>query len=264
LGQKIREPKPDQLLIKPETALVESGLAKDLEHARSLISCGLVFMGDHLVDNRTKITEEELVSQPLRVKYKKPYVSRGAVKLESVFKNTDIGVTGFTCLDVGSSTGGFTQLLLEKGASKVYAVDVGKGILDQKLRTDKRVIVMEGVNARLMDEDKTAKENLKPGMIDLCVMDLSFISLKLVVPKVFCYIKKGGYLVPLIKPQFEAPRDKIEAGGVVRDQSVVDGILRDMSSFLQEMGMDIIKMIPSDIKGPSGNLEYFCVTRKKL
>jgi 23S rRNA (cytidine1920-2'-O)/16S rRNA (cytidine1409-2'-O)-methyltransferase len=264
LGPKIREPKFNSTLIRPETALVESGLAKDLTHARSLISCGLVFLGDHLVNSKTKITEEILSSTPLRVKYKKDYVSRGAVKLESVFKTFDLDVTGFTCLDVGASTGGFTQLLLEKGALKVYAVDVGKGILDQKLRTDKRVVVMEGINARFMDEHEMVMEQLKPGTVDICVMDLSFISLKLVIPMVIKYIKKGGYLVPLIKPQFEAPKHKIEDGGVVRDPHVVEGILRDISSFLQDMGTEVIKVVPSDIKGPSGNLEYFCVTRKKL
>ena len=218
MDPKIREPKLDPTLIRPETALVGSGLAKNLAHARSLISCGLVFLGDHLVSSRTKMTEEILSSTPLRVKYKKDYVSRGAVKLGSVFKNFELDVAGFTCLDVGSSTGGFTQLLLEKGASKVYAVDVGKGILDQKLRTDKRVVVMEGVNARFMDEHEMVMDQLKPGAIDICVMDLSFISLKLVIPKILKYIKKGGYLVPLIKPQFEVGKGMVGKGGIVRDE----------------------------------------------
>ena len=264
MDPKTREPKPNSSLIKPETALIETGLAKDIIHARSLISCGLVFLGDQIVNNKTKITEEILLSKGLRVKYKKPYVSRGAIKLKSVFNDLDINVTDFKCLDIGASTGGFTQLLLEKGASLVYAVDVGKGILDQKLRTDNKVVVMEGINARFLDEYESVRNVLKPESIDLCVLDLSFISLKLVIPKIYNYIKKGGYLIPMIKPQFEAQREDLAEGGVVRDQVVVDEILEGMRSFIRDLGADVIKMVPSDIKGPSGNLEYFCVTKKKL
>lgn len=264
MDSKIREPKSNSSLIKPETALVETGLAKDISHARSLISCGLVFIGDQIVNNRTEITEDILLSKGLRVKYKKPYVSRGAIKLNSVFKEIDINVNGFKCLDVGASTGGFTQLLLEKGASLVYAIDVGRGILDQKLRSDNRVVVMEGVNARFLDEYESIKNELKTESIDLCVMDLSFISLKLVIPKIYPYVKKGGYIIPMIKPQFEAPREKIQEGGIITDQTLIEEILGEIRLFIQNLGADVIKMIPSDIKGPSGNLEYFCVTRKKL
>ena len=264
MDSKIREPKSNSSLIKPETALIETGLAKDIIQARSLISCGLVFLGDQIVNSKTKITEEILLSKGLRVKYQKPYVSRGAIKLKSVFKDLDIDVSGFKCLDVGASTGGFTQLLLEKGASLIYAVDVGKGILDQRLRTDKRVVVMEGINARFMDEYESVRTLLRPESVDLCVMDLSFISLKLVIPKIFTYIKKDGYFIPMIKPQFEATREDIEEGGVVRDQEVIKEILQGLSSFVEGLGADVIKMVPSDIKGPSGNLEYFCVTKKKL
>jgi len=264
LDSSIRKSKPNSALIKPETALVETGLAKDIDQARSLLSCGLVFLGDQQINSKTKITEDMFASKCLRVKYSKPYVSRGAIKLNSVFKNFDLDVTGFKCLDVGASTGGFTQLLLEKGASLVYAIDVGKGILDQKLRTDDRVVVIEGINARFMDEHDLTKYNLRTDSIDLCVMDLSFISIKLVIPKIIPYIKKGGYLIPLIKPQFEAAKDKVGEGGVVRDQEVVRDILSSTELFLKETGVEVLKTVPSDIKGPSGNLEYFCVTKKKL
>lgn len=264
MGSKIRESKPPSPLIKPELAIVESGLAKDLIHARSLMSCGLVLLGDQTINANSKITEQMLASHGLRVKYKKEYVSRGAVKLNSIFKSFDLDVNNFICMDVGASTGGFTQLLLEKGASSVFAIDVGKGILDHKLRTDKRVKVLEGINARFLDDNDLIKKEIKTESIDLCVMDLSFISLKLILPKVYRYVKQGGYLVPLIKPQFEAPRNKIESGGVVRDNVVIENIISDIKNLLEELGMDVIKLIPSEIKGPSGNLEYFCVTRRKL
>ena len=264
MGSKIRDSKPSSPLIKPELAIVESGLAKDLVHDRSLMSCGLVFIGDQIINANSKITEQMIALHGLRVKYKKEYVSRGAVKLDSVFKSFDLDVSKFICMDVGASTGGFTQLLLEKGVSSVFAIDVGKGILDHKLRTDSRVKVFEGVNARFLDENEFIKKEVKTESIDLCVMDLSFISLKLILPKVYQYIKHGGYLIPLIKPQFEAPRDKIESGGVVRDNVVIEKIISDIKNLLEELGLEVIKLIPSDIKGPSGNLEYFCVTRRKL
>ncbi|MEI6093059.1 MAG: TlyA family RNA methyltransferase [bacterium] len=264
MGSKTTESKSNSPLIKPELALVESGLAKDLVHARSLMSCGLVFFGDQLINANSKITEQMLASQGLRVKYKKEYVSRGAVKLESVFKSFDLNVNGFICMDIGASTGGFTQLLLQKGAASVFAIDVGKGILDHKLRTDNRVNVMEGINARFLNEHELIKKEIKDESIDICVMDLSFISLKLIIPNIYQYIKRGGYLIPLIKPQFEAPRDKIESGGVVRDPLVIEKIISDIKELLENMGTEILKVVPSEIRGPSGNLEYFCVTRRKL
>jgi len=249
--------------IKADIAVVEAGLAQDLEHARSMISCGLIFVGDKVVSPGTSINEQELSEHGFRIKDHKQNVSRGGVKLGSVFSAVNIDVDGMTCIDVGASTGGFTELLLRKGARVVYAVDVGKNILDYKLRTDDRVVVMEGVNARLLDENEKVKERISPESLDIAVFDLSFISLRLVVPKVLPYIKKGGILIPLIKPQFEAELEEIERGGVVRSPDVIKRIIQTMSGFLKDLGLVVKEIIPSKIKGPSGNQEYFFVCFKE-
>lgn len=245
------------------TALIENGLATDPDHARSLLNCSLVFVGDKCIKAGSKISNSDISTKGLRVKYSKPYVSRGAEKLLSVFKNIDLNVKGFRCMDVGSSTGGFTQLLLEKGASFVHAVDVGKGIIDSKLRNDQRVLVIEGVNARSLNDHEIVRKNIDAGSLDLAVFDLSFISLKLVVPVVSHYIKADGWLVTLVKPQFEVARELVEEGGVVRDEGVIKTLLDDMTAFFLSTGLTILKIIPSDLKGPSGNQEYFYVMRKR-
>lgn len=255
--------KKDDKGIKADIALVEAGLAQDLSHARSLINCGLVFLGDKALMPGAIIGERELIEQGLRIKDSKQYVSRGGIKLESVFDGYKLDVSGLECMDVGASTGGFTELLLKRGAKIVYAVDVGKNILDYKLRNDDRVVVMEGVNARLLDENKTVTDKIRPNSLDIAVFDLSFISLKLVVPKVLEFVKKGGLVIPLVKPQFEAEKDKIEKGGVVRSSEAIKAILGEMSLFFESVGLVIQQVIPSKIKGPSGNQEYFFVCLNK-
>jgi len=245
------------------TALIETGLASDAEHAKTLINCGLVFMGDRSIDAGSKITEQELEKYGLRVKYSKPYVSRGAEKLLSVFKNFELNVKDFKCIDAGSSTGGFTQLLLKKGASFVYAVDVGRVIIDSKLKNDPRVFVMEGINARLLSEYEIVRKNITINTLDLAVFDLSFISLKMVVPSVLPYIKNNGWLIALVKPQFEVERKHVQKGGVVRDEKVITELLANMKDFFKQNSLDVIKVIPSALKGPSGNQEYFYVMQKK-
>ena len=249
--------------IRMDLALVENGLARDIAQARSMISCGLVFIGDKKAEASSYISQEDILSGKIRVKYSKQYVSRGAVKLETVFKEQPLIVKDFKCIDVGASTGGFTQLLLEKGASFVYAVDVGKGIIDYKLRTDNRVMVLEGINARLLDQYDIINSNIQKESLDIAVFDLSFISIKKVVPVVLPYLKKGAYVVPLIKPQFEADRADIGEKGVVSDQGVVSRILEDMRAFFIALDLDIVAITASQIKGPSGNQEYFYTMLKK-
>lgn len=248
--------------IKPEIALVENGMASDIEHARSMLSCGLVFIGDRKLDTKSSIDKADITKGLLRVKYNKPYVSRGAIKLETVFKGYDLDVTGFKCADIGASTGGFTELLLKKGAAFVFAVDVGKGILDYKLRIDNRVMVLEEINARLFDNYDIVKANIQKESLDLVVFDLSFISIKMVEPVILQYVKKGGYIIPLIKPQFEAERDELK-NGVVQDDGVINRILDDMKVFFNAQGLETLGVTASQIKGPMGNQEYFYIMRKK-
>jgi len=249
--------------IKAQIALLENGLAKDIEQARTMLTCGLVFVGDKKLSADSFINSDDITAGKLRVKYDKKYVSRGAVKLETVFNEHDLNIKDFVCADIGASTGGFTQLLLKKGATFVYAVDVGKGILDHKLRTDNRVVVLEEVNARLFDKYEIVTSHIKKESLDLVVFDLSFISLKKVVPVVLPYAKKGAYIIPLIKPQFEAEKGDVGEKGVVTSSSVIDAILKDMNAFFLAQGLEILGVTASQIKGPMGNQEYFYVMLKK-
>ena len=248
--------------IKAYLALVENGLAKDAEQAKSMLSCGLVFSGDTKLTSSSCIDKDDLAKGTLRVKYTKPYVSRGAIKLETVFKEHTIKVEGFRCADIGASTGGFTQLLLERGADLVFAVDVAKGVLDYKIRIDEKVVVMEEINARLFDKYEIVNKNIPKESLDLVVFDLSFISLKMVVPVVLPYVKKGGYVIPMIKPQFEATKNEVGDNGVVRDSGVVTRILDDMKVFFCSHGLTFLGLTASQIKGPSGNQEYFYIMQK--
>lgn len=248
--------------IRSDIALIECGLAKDLVHARSLISCGLVLLGDKKIEPNSVVDIAQVSSVGFRIKDSKAHVSRGAVKLQTIFNSTDINVSNYECIDVGASTGGFTEVLLSKGAKLVYAVDVGKNILDYKLRSDPRVITMEGINARFLDEEKIILDKIKHESLDLAVMDLSFISLKLVVPKVLPFIKKGGIVIPLVKPQFEVEQSKVEKGGVVKDQELIKELIEQMKTFFNSNGLLVNSVIPSQLKGPSGNQEYFFMCLK--
>ncbi len=248
--------------IRSDLALIECGLAKDLIHARSLISCGLVFLGDKKIEPNSVVDIAEVSSLGFRIKDSKDHVSRGAVKLQTVFNSSNIDVSGFECIDVGSSTGGFTEILLSKGAKLVYAVDVGKNILDYKLRSNPKVVTMEGINARFLDEEKIVLDKIKKESLDLAVMDLSFISLRLVIPKVLPFIKKQGIVIPLVKPQFEVEQSKVEKGGVVKDQEVIKELIEQMKVFFNSNGLLVNSVIPSQLKGPSGNQEYFFMCLK--
>ena len=242
---------------------MENGLAKDAEQAKSLLSCGLVFSGDTKLSTSSLIDKDDITKGKIRVKYNKPYVSRGAIKLETVFKEHDLKVDGFRCADIGASTGGFTQLLLERGAALVYAIDVAKGVLDYKLRINDKVVVMEEINARLFDTYELVNKSIPKESLDLVVFDLSFISLKMVVPVVLPYVKKGGYVIPMTKPEFEAAKTEIGINGVVRDDNVVARILNDMKVFFGANGLNFLGVTASQIKGPSGNQEYFYIMLKE-
>jgi 23S rRNA (cytidine1920-2'-O)/16S rRNA (cytidine1409-2'-O)-methyltransferase len=228
--------------------LFQRGLAESREKAKAIIMAGLVEV-DHLkVEKAGHLTS---LSSEITIKnVYPPFVSRGGIKLEAALKHFSVDVQGKVMLDVGSSTGGFTDCLLQKGAKRVVAVDVGYGQLHWRLRQDPRVKVLEKTNIRY----------LKPGdleeMIDGAVIDVSFISLKLVVPVVSEHLKKQAFIIALVKPQFEAGKGQVGKGGVVRDPEIHERILSDLSRFFESTGWRIEGCMVSPILGPKGNKEF--------
>ncbi len=196
--------------------------------------------------------EVEVKESPLR-----KYVSRGGLKLEAAIKEFGLSVQGRVCLDVGASKGGFTDCLLRNGAKKVYAVDVGYGQLDWKLRNDPRVINIEKTNIRYFNGKKIKSP------IDLATIDVSFISLDKVLPKIKELIGKKGEIVSLIKPQFEARREKVQRGGVVKDKKVHQEVIDKVKLLARDLGLEVKGLIASPIKGPAGNIEYFIYLKKR-
>ena len=231
-----------------DTLLVLRGLCDSREQAKRLILAGEVRSGDHVIDKpSTKLAADA----PLEVKEKLRYVGRGGLKLEGALDQFGIDPQGWTCIDVGSSTGGFTDCLLQRGASRVHAVDVGTNQLVWKLRNDPRVIVKEQFNARYMLPEDIGE------LCDLAVMDLSFISLTKVLPAVFGVLKPGGAVVCLIKPQFELQREDITRGGIVRDPALHERAVKKIRAFVsEENGHSWLGLIPSPITGMDGNQEF--------
>jgi len=233
--------------------LVDRGIAKTRSQAKSIIMTGRVYVDGVMVDKAGR-TFDEGVSISLK-EGGLPYASRGGLKLEGALEDFCLEVKGMTCLDVGASTGGFTDCLLKKGASKVYAVDVGRNLLDGKLRKDERVVVLEGVNFRY------AGNGLIPEKVDLITIDVSFISLTLIIPPALSFLKPGGYLLVLVKPQFELTPKDVGRGGVVRDEEKRHRAVQKVESFMMKRGLTVIGVTPSRVKGPKGNQEYFILGR---
>jgi len=228
--------------------LVERGLAPSRTRAQALIMAGRVRSdGIRLEKPGTRIAPDT----PLTVDPGEHYVSRGGLKLEGALAMFHGGVAGLTALDVGASTGGFTQVLLEAGAVRVIALDVGRGQLDWSLRTDSRVTVIEGFNARHMNPADL------PHQPDVAVIDVSFISLTLILPAVFRCLPAGGQVVALVKPQFEAGRGKVGKGGIVRDRAVHREVLERIVAFATENHWGIRSIAVSSIRGAEGNVEFF-------
>ena len=229
--------------------LVEKGLVKSRERAKALIMAGKVLVNGRVVDKAGAP-----VSPDARIEIKGediPYVSRGGLKLETAIRAFDLDVKGFTCLDVGASTGGFTDCLLKHGAKKVYAVDVGRGQLDWKLRNDPRVISVEGFNARYLTEKEV------PEKVDLVVIDVSFISLTKILPVVKQFLKPGGKIVALIKPQFELTKREVDRGkGVIKDPSLHKKAIEKILNFSKEMDLYPENLTLSRPRGPKGNKEF--------
>jgi len=236
--------------------LFQRGLADSREKAQALIMAGLVYSGDQ---NLTKAGHKLDQSAELRVKGKDhPYVSRGGVKLAGGLDHfTDIDPKGAVAIDVGASTGGFTDVLLRRGASRVYAVDVGHGQLDWALRQDERVVVLEKTNARYLTAEHI------PDPLDLVVCDASFISLTKVLPSSLALVRPGGWLVALIKPQFEVGRGQVGKGGVVRDPILHQEVQDHIAAWLRDdLGWQVQGVVESSITGPEGNREFIIAARK--
>ena len=237
-----------------DVLLYEKGLAPSREKARTLIMAGCVYADNQKFDKPGDTVREDAV---LEVRGNTlPYVSRGGFKLEKALKVFPVDPTGLTCIDCGASTGGFTDVLLKNGAAKIYAVDVGYGQLAWSLRNDARVISMERTNVRYI----TAEQIPEP--LDLAVMDLSFISVKLILPAVCPLLKDDAEVVCLIKPQFEAGREEVGKKGVVRDPKVHLEVLESFLAFVPGAGYTVMGLDYSPIKGPEGNIEYLGYLRK--
>ena len=240
-----------------DVELVERGLAESREQAQRLILAGEVWVEGQRWDKASKVCA---ASAAIEVRGAERYVSRGGFKLEGALKGFQLDVTGLRCLDVGASTGGFTDCLLQHGAHEVVAVDVGHGQLHWRLRQDPRVKVHEGVNAR--DLAAYAKEHF-PGAFDLVVADVSFISLRLVLPPAFDLLSSGGRICALIKPQYEAGRGEVGKGGIVRDAAVRERVVRDLIEWAAAHPVESIGVIPSPIAGRDGNEVFLWLLKKK-
>ena len=234
--------------VRADQLLVARELAESRTRAQALILAGAVFSGDRRVAKAGDLLPEDA---PLEVKGRDhPWVSRGGVKLDHGLAHFNFDVAGAVALDVGSSTGGFTDVLLSRGAAKVYAIDVGTNQLAWKLRQDPRVMVHEQTNARYLDA------SVVPEPVDIIVCDASFIALSKVLDTALALAKPGGKLVALIKPQFEAGRDEVGKGGVVRDPAVHQRVCDAAADWVASQGWTVLGVTASPITGPEGNVEF--------
>ncbi len=234
--------------------MVERGLAESREKARALILAGEVVVGDHGVDKAGQLVP---LSAEIRVKGGQlPFVSRGGLKLQKALDEFSIVVAGLCALDVGASTGGFTDCLLQRGARRVFAVDVGYGQLAWKLRQDDRVVCMERTNIRYLEPDAL------PEVPDLAVIDASFISLDKVLPNTVRLIKNGGQIIALIKPQFEVGRGEVGKGGVVRDARKHREVIEAVRTLAEGLNLEVGGVTESPLLGPKGNREFLIHLKK--
>jgi len=241
--------------LRLDQLLVGKGLFASREQARRAIMAGDVMIGTRILAKPSELLDEQA---PITLKPTRKYVGRGALKLEAALDHFHIDVHSKTALDIGASTGGFTDCLLQRAAVKVYAVDVGHGQLDWKLRSDPRVIVLEKVNARSLTQEHI------PELVDVCVIDVSFISLTLVLPNAFDLITPSGLILALIKPQFELQRSEVGKGGIVRDRDLHLRAQDKIVAFVTQLGHVVTGIVPSAIKGTDGNQEFFACIRKQL
>lgn len=235
--------------IRLDHLLVERGIAPTRERARAVILSGIVRVGEERVDKAGALVAQDAEVRLLREDH--PYVSRGGLKLKGALDHFGVSVRNLTCLDVGASTGGFTDCLLQEGAARVYAVDVGYGQLAWRLRQDRRVVSLERTNIRYFD-GRVLDET-----IDFTTIDASFISLKLVVPAVLRLIGEKAAILALIKPQFEVGREEVQKRGVVKNPALHARVLEEMKIFFRSLDLDFLGMVESTLRGPAGNREFF-------
>jgi len=238
-----------------DVLVTKQGLAESREKAKALIMAGEVFVNGQREDKAGAVFDEEKVTIEVRGKAL-PYVSRGGLKLEKALQHFPLSVQDKVCMDIGASTGGFTDCMLQNGATKVYSVDVGHGQLAWKLRNDERVVCMEKTNFRYMQREDIEDE------LDFASCDVSFISLTKILIPARNLLKDGGEMVCLIKPQFEAGREKVGKKGVVREPEVHKEVIEKVIDFASMVGFDILQLDYSPIKGPEGNIEYLIYLRK--
>lgn len=234
--------------IRLDQYLCQNGLVQSRERAKALIMSGIVFVNNQKADKAGEMIAEDATVEVRG--HDIGYVSRGGLKLEKAMQVFPMTPNGKVCMDIGASTGGFTDCMLQNGARKVYAVDVGYGQLDWKLRSDARVVCMERTNARYLTHEQI------PDELDFASVDVSFISLKLILPALAGLLKPNGHAVCLVKPQFEAGREKVGKKGVVRDPAVHLEVLEHFLEHAKESHFTVLGLTYSPIRGPEGNIEY--------
>lgn len=237
-----------------DVAVFERGLAETREKAKALIMAGSVYLnGQKALKGGAAVKATDIIEVRGAVN---PYVSRGGLKLHKAVQNFGLSLEGCVCMDIGASTGGFTDCMLSNGAAKVYAIDVGYGQLAWKLRCDERVVNMERTNFRYVTHEQI------PEQVDFASVDVSFISLRKILPVMRELLRDGGRAVCLIKPQFEAGRENVGKKGVVRDRAVHESVVASITEFAVESGFNVCNVDFSPIKGPEGNIEYLMLVEK--
>jgi len=240
--------------LRLDRLLMERGLVESRERGQAMIIAGQVLVNGQKVDKSGSLVPGDADIRMLGVKM--PYVSRGGLKLEKALRDFAVEVTGKIALDVGASTGGFTDCLLQHGAKKVYAVDVGYGQMAWKVRQDACVVVIERTNIREMEP------TIVPEPVDIAVIDVSFISLEKVIPALLRFLIPGGLIIALIKPQFEVGKGQVGKGGIVRDEVVRTAAVEKVRKSFQNAGLEVKGIIPSPITGQDGNVEYLIYAGK--
>ncbi|MCI6921180.1 MAG: TlyA family RNA methyltransferase [Lachnospiraceae bacterium] len=238
-----------------DVLLIKKGLAPSREKAKAVIMAGSVYVDGQKEDKAGSVFDEESAQIEVRG-HALPYVSRGGLKLEKALQVFPITLTDKICMDIGASTGGFTDCMLQNGAAKVYSVDVGYGQLDWKLRQDERVVCMEKTNFRYMTPEDI------PDVLDFASVDVSFISLDKILTPAYALLKEQGEMVALIKPQFEAGREKVGKKGVVREPKVHEEVMAKIVRHADEVSFEVLGLSYSPIRGPEGNIEYLIHLRK--
>lgn len=240
--------------VRADRLLTDRALVPSRERARALIMAGQVIIGEHKVEKAGQLVDDSL---EVRIKNDIPFVSRGGLKLEKALDEFMIDVTGLTVMDVGASTGGFTDCLLQRGAARVFAVDVGYGQLAWKLQQDERVFSLEKTNIRYLQSESL------PSVPEMAVIDASFISLDKVLPNTLSLVKSFGTVVALIKPQFEVGRGEVGKGGVVREPEKHAAVIATVCSLAESLNLETVAVTESPITGPKGNREFLVFLKKR-